>query len=214
MVTIPCDRRENHIRRRAALTGVQSTFGVRESGAMLTAGVTPMTAPPTAEARGPNRSVATVARAADGPALAQPFVSQDDPLATLLRRAVTTRSILARTPAYRHGGKTAMNLTPRDPQDITATPQNGGRLGLSCTETAGKGLTFPGGKASIRADGFDVEDDPTTDDPLHFLVRPGPGQGSTLQAWAAQRAATKQPDRSTWHPLTARLWELTDMKGT
>ena len=181
---------------------------------MLTAGVEPTTAPPTAAPPGRSGPTATVARAGHGQVLARPSVSYDDQLATLLRRAVTTRSILARTPAYRHGGKTAMNLTPRDPQDITATPHNGGRLGLSCTETAGKGLTFPGGKASIAADGFEVQDDPTPDDPLHFLVRPGPGQGSTLQEWAAQRAATKQPDRSTWHPLTARLWELTDMQGT
>jgi hypothetical protein len=181
---------------------------------MLTAAVEPTTAPPAAGPRGRSGPQATVARTGHEAAPARPSVSHDDQLATLLRRAVTTRNILARTPAYRHGGKTAMNLTPRDPQDITATPQNGGRLGLSCTETAGKGLTFPGGKASIAADGFDVEDDPTTDDPLHFLVRPGPGQGSTLQAWAAQRATTKQPDRSTWHPLTARLWALTDMKGT
>jgi hypothetical protein len=181
---------------------------------MLTAGVEPTIAPPTAERRGRSRPDATVARAGHGQALTRPSVAREDQLATLLRRAVTARNILARTPAYRHGGKTAMNLTPRDPQDITATPHNGGRLGLSCTETAGRGPTFPGGKASIAADGFEVQDDPTLDDPLHFLVRPGAGQGSTLAEWAAQRATTKQPDRSTWHPLTARLWELTDMNGT
>ena len=183
---------------------------------MLTGRREPTSAPPAAERRGRGGPHATAAPAGHGPgqALARPSVSHDDQLATLLRRAVTTRNILARTPAYRHGGKTAMNLTPRDPQDITATPQNGGRLGLSCTETAGKGLTFPAGKASIAADGFEVQDDPTTDDPLHFLVRPGRTRAARCRRGPSSAPRTKQPDRSTWHPLTARLWELTDMKGT
>jgi hypothetical protein len=109
--------------------------------------------------------------------------------------------VLARVPAYRRGGKTATNLTPRDPQDIPG--------GLSCTDTPGKGWTFPGGRASIEGAGFEVQDDPITGvDEGHFLVRPGPTQGFTVAQWAAARKGTDEKDPQTWHQLTTLLRSL------
>ena len=106
-------------------------------------------------------------------------------------------SIAAGGAAYRHGGRTARNLVPR-PVDST---------GLSCTETRAKGWTFAGGKGAIRDQGFEVQDDPTETDPLHFLVRPGQdhiARGLTMASWQATRDTTTE-EPATWHELTRRL---------
>lgn len=102
--------------------------------------------------------------------------------------------------AYRLGGKTAKNLTPRPGLDDVA--------GLSLTTTPGKGWMFPGGKDQLHALGFETQDVPTGDDPGHFLLRPGTGfiaQGWKLTAWAATRPHLLEADRSTWHELTKIL---------
>jgi RHS repeat-associated protein len=101
-------------------------------------------------------------------------------------------------PAFRRGGRTATNLTPRL-TDVT---------GLSLSTTPTKGWVFPGGKTQLRTLGFEVDDDPTLDDPGHFLVRPGPVQealGYDLASWAASRAGIDENDPSTWHRLTHLL---------
>jgi hypothetical protein len=121
-------------------------------------------------------------------------------VATLVARRHRRTRVLARVPAYRKGGKTAKNLTPRDPQDIPS--------GLSCTDTPGKGWTFAGGRTAIAGAGFHVQPDPTPDDPGHFLVRPGPTQGHTLSEWAASRGALDENAPATWHPLTTLLRSL------
>jgi hypothetical protein len=74
------------------------------------------------------------------------------------------------------------------------------------TETPTKpAAVIKGGKAKLKDLGFDVKDDPTPDDPLHFLVRPGPGhqaKGWTLEDWIKSRASVNNDDPSTWHALT------------
>ena len=112
------------------------------------------------------------------------------------------RRVLAREPAYRGGGKTARNLTPR-PVDVPG--------GLSCTVTKIKGWTFAGGKEAIEELGFTVEDDPGEKDPGHFLVRPGPmhvNQGWTLEQWAATREKLDDKNDATWHDLTKMLHSI------
>jgi hypothetical protein len=108
----------------------------------------------------------------------------------------------ASCPAYRTGGRTATNLTPRPGRDDAA---NGG---LSLTEMPGRGWLFTGGKSQIQGLGFETQDDRMPDDPTHFLVRPGTAliaQGWTLQAWAAARPGIDPSDRSTWPEPTKIL---------
>jgi hypothetical protein len=69
---------------------------------------------------------------------------------------------------------------------------------------------FSGGKDQLRALGFETSDDPTSNDPGHFVVRPGGGftaRGWTLTAWAATRPNLNEGDRSTWHELTKILYD-------
>ncbi len=108
-------------------------------------------------------------------------------------------------PAYRRGSKSAKNLTPSEKDTA----------GLSMTETPSKpAAVISGGKAKLRETGFDIEDQPTDDDPLHFLVRPGPehqAQGWSLGDWINSRSGVDNDDPATWHPLTKLL---KDMLGT
>ncbi|MBW3597237.1 MAG: hypothetical protein KY475_08180 [Planctomycetes bacterium] len=106
--------------------------------------------------------------------------------------------------AYRWGGKTATNLTPRPGKDDR--PDGG----LSLTEIPGRGWMFPGGKVQLQSLGFETKDDPGQDDPTHFLIRPGPAliaNGWTLQQWAAHRPNIDSKDRSTWPEPTAILMD-------
>jgi hypothetical protein len=83
-------------------------------------------------------------------------------------------------------------------------------MGLSLTITPGKGWMLAGGKDQLHALGFETQDDPTSDDPGHFLARPGAGfiaNGWTLTAWAATRPSLDENDRSTWHELTKILYD-------
>jgi len=110
----------------------------------------------------------------------------------------------ATKPAFRRGGKTSRNLTPRQ-GDVPS--------GLSCTETPSKGWKFPGGIEAIKGAGFETQPDPTDDDPLHFLVRPGPShiaRGLTLQSWADSRDAIDEGNPSTWHELTRLLRSIAE----
>lgn len=69
---------------------------------------------------------------------------------------------------------------------------------------------FPQGKDQLQALGFETQDEPTDDDPGHFLLRPGAGftaQGWTLTAWAATRPQLLETDRATWHELTKILYD-------
>jgi hypothetical protein len=55
--------------------------------------------------------------------------------------------------------------------------------------------------------GFEIEDAPT-DDPGHFVLRPGPSliaRGLTLDAWAKTRDGIDELNPLTWHPLTKLL---------
>jgi RHS repeat-associated protein len=102
-------------------------------------------------------------------------------------------------PAYRYGGKTARNLTPRPMKDTT---------GLSLSTTPGSGWVFPGGKSQLVSLGFELEDAPSVLDPGHFLVRPGPVQialGYNLESWADSRLQVDENNPSTWYYLTALL---------
>jgi hypothetical protein len=109
---------------------------------------------------------------------------------------------------YRHGGRTATNLTPRN-IDI-----EGDKPGLSLTTTAGKGWRFKVTKQDLsRKYGFEIEDDPTDADPGHFVLRPGKEhiqQGWTLKSWANSRNVINENDPTTWHPLTQLLHNLVE----
>ena len=106
--------------------------------------------------------------------------------------------------AYRYGGKTARNLTPRPNKDVD---------GLSLSTTPGKGWKFRVSKEELQSKyGFVVQDDPTKDDPGHFLLRPGEEhiqRGWTLDNWAATRDSMTD-DPSTWHELTRVLKDLVE----
>jgi hypothetical protein len=106
-------------------------------------------------------------------------------------------------PAYRWGGRTAMNLTPRPGQDTS-----GPKPGLSMSTTPKRGWTFSSGTAQLRNLGFELDPDSTDADPGHFVLRPGLGhvaRGWTLDNWAATRLGINESDPSTWHDLTRIL---------
>jgi hypothetical protein len=116
------------------------------------------------------------------------------------------RTDCPQSPAYRTGARTGKNLTPRPQQDVPS--------GLSLTTTETKKVRFPGGKSRLTSLGFELEDDPTTDDPCHLLLRPGPGhisRGWTLERWAATRDTLDPNDSSTWHELTRILYDNSEV---
>lgn len=111
--------------------------------------------------------------------------------------------------SYRWGNHTAMNMTPRNPQDLA---------GLSATNTVpvqgagGHACVFPNGHTGINNVQFIVETDPTPLDPLHFLiVLPFNPWHLTMAQWAASRANINNNNPTTWLAPTATLFNLSQL---
>jgi len=111
--------------------------------------------------------------------------------------------------SYRWGNHTALNMTPRNPQDLT---------GLSATNTVpvqvgnAHACTFPGGHAALNNISIQIETDPTPLDPLHFLiVLPFFPWRLTMAQWAASRANVNNGNPATWLPPTTALYNLSQL---